>query len=49
MAIEDKGAQHVVEELGFKAEAILTDWVKTRDNRTHDLLIMSAPLVELHR
>lgn len=48
MATEDKGAQHVLEELGFKAEAILTDWVKTRDNRTHDLLIMSASLRDVH-
>ncbi|NDJ86721.1 MAG: GNAT family N-acetyltransferase [Chloroflexi bacterium] len=44
MAVEDKSAQRVVEDLGFRPEAILTDWVKTRDDRTHDLLIMSIAL-----
>lgn len=47
MAVEDKGAQHMVQDLGFRAEAILQDWVKTRDNRTHDLLIMSSSLSEI--
>lgn len=44
MAVEDKSAQRMVEDLGFTAEALLTDWVKTRDDRTHDLLIMSASI-----
>lgn len=34
----------MVERLGFKAEALLTDWVKTRDDVTHDLVIMSVAL-----
>ncbi len=42
--VEDKGAQHMFEDLGFKPEAILPDWVKTRDNHTHDLLIMAVTL-----
>ncbi|NWG16783.1 MAG: GNAT family N-acetyltransferase [Chloroflexi bacterium] len=46
LAIEDKGAQHMVEEIGFKAEALLTDWIKTRDERTHDLLIMATSLAD---
>lgn len=46
LAIEDKGAQHMAEEAGFKAEALLTDWIKTRDERTHDLLIMAASLTD---
>lgn len=36
----------MVERLGFKAEALLSDWVKTRDERTHDLVIMSTSLAE---
>jgi RimJ/RimL family protein N-acetyltransferase len=44
MAIEDACARAVVEDLGFRPEAVLADWVKTRDGRTHDLVIMSAPL-----
>jgi RimJ/RimL family protein N-acetyltransferase len=47
MAVDDRGARTVVEELGFKPEAILADWVKTRDERHHDLLIMSTSLVEM--
>ena len=46
MAIENKGARTLVEELGFQAEAILADWIKTRDERTHDLLIMGMSLME---
>ena len=34
----------MVERLGFKAEALLADWVKTRDDNTHDLVIMSVAL-----
>ncbi|NDJ62438.1 MAG: GNAT family N-acetyltransferase [Chloroflexi bacterium] len=48
MAVEDKAARTNLESLGFRAEAILADWVKTRDDRTHDLLIMGLTLQELH-
>lgn len=27
--------------LGFKAEALLTDWIMTHDNLTHDIVVMS--------
>lgn len=37
----------MVERLGFKAEALLSDWVKTRDDRTHDLVIMSTSLADV--
>ncbi len=47
LAVEDRGAQRMVERLGFKAEALLTDWLKTRDNTTHDLLIMSTSLANV--
>jgi L-amino acid N-acyltransferase YncA len=46
MAVEDKAAQKMAESLGFKPEALLTDWIKTRDDRTHDLLIMAASLAD---
>lgn len=45
MAVDDQGARRLFEDLGFVAEAVLTDWVKTRDNRTRDLLIMSTSLL----
>jgi RimJ/RimL family protein N-acetyltransferase len=44
MPFTDKQARVVMEGIGFKPEAVLADWVKTRDDRTHDLLIMSVPL-----
>jgi RimJ/RimL family protein N-acetyltransferase len=44
MAVEDKSAQRMLEGHGFRAEALLADWVKTRDDRTHDLVIMCASL-----
>lgn len=47
LAVEDKSAQRMVEELGFRPEALLTDWVKTRDDNTHDLLIMTTSLADL--
>lgn len=47
MAAEDKSAQRMTEDLGFKPEALLPDWVKTRDDRTHDLVIVAAQLSEI--
>lgn len=44
LSVDDRGARAMVEEIGFRAEAILPDWVKTRDNRTHDLVIMGASM-----
>lgn len=41
MAASQKGAIQVFERLGFKAEALLTDCVIDRKDRTHDLIIMS--------
>ena len=41
MAAEQKGAIQVFEKLGFKIEALLTDCVIDRRDRTHDLIIMS--------
>lgn len=47
LSVDDLDARRVLEDLGFTPEAILADWVKTRDNRHHDLLIMSTSLVEI--
>ncbi|HRE47092.1 MAG TPA: GNAT family N-acetyltransferase [Aggregatilineales bacterium] len=44
VASEDRRAREVMEQIGFRAEAVLQEWVKTRDERTHDLLIMSVTL-----
>jgi len=44
IAADDQYAKRTIEELQFTAEALLADWVKTRDERTHDLLIMSTSL-----
>ena len=41
MASEQKGAIQVFEKLGFNAEALLTDYVIDRFDRTHDLIAMS--------
>ncbi len=47
MAVENKAAQRMTEALGFKAEAILADWVKMRDETKHDLLIVSRSLHDI--
>lgn len=47
IAANDKAAQRMVDYLDFKAEAILPEWIKGRDDRTHDLLIMSTDLSDL--
>ncbi|MDZ4857835.1 MAG: GNAT family N-acetyltransferase [Candidatus Hydrogenedentes bacterium] len=41
LAADQPRVRQLFEDLGFRAEALLTDWVIDRDNRTHDLLIMS--------
>jgi RimJ/RimL family protein N-acetyltransferase len=41
MASEQRGALQVFERLGFRAEALLADYVIDRDGRTHDLIVMS--------
>jgi RimJ/RimL family protein N-acetyltransferase len=46
MAASDQSARRMVDYLDFKPEAILSDWIKGRDERTHDLLIMSTDLSE---
>jgi L-amino acid N-acyltransferase YncA len=46
VAREQRRFRGLLEEMGFQAEALLTDWVKSVDGVTHDLVIMSQHLVE---
>lgn len=47
MAADQKGALQVFERLGFKAEALLADFVIDREDRTHDLVVMSHDITGL--
>ena len=47
MASEQRGAMQVFERLGFKAEALLADYVIDRQGRTHDLIVMSHDVTGL--
>lgn len=48
MASEQRGALQVFERLGFRAEALLADYVIDRHNRTHDLIVMSYDVTGLN-
>ncbi|MFN0124316.1 MAG: N-acetyltransferase family protein [Blastocatellia bacterium] len=48
MAVGQKGAQQVFERLGFRAEALLTDFVMDRNDRTHDLIVMTYDVTGLN-
>lgn len=47
MAADERGAIAVFEKLGFRAEALLTDYVMDRNGRTHDLIVMSYDVTGL--
>jgi RimJ/RimL family protein N-acetyltransferase len=47
MASEQQGALRVLERLGFRAEALLGDYVIDRAGRTHDLIVMSHDVTGL--
>lgn len=47
MAADQRGALQVFERLGFKAEALLADFVIDREGRTHDLIVMSHDVTGL--
>jgi RimJ/RimL family protein N-acetyltransferase len=47
MASEQQGAFRVLERIGFRAEALLGDYVIDRDGRTHDLIVMSYDVTGL--
>lgn len=38
--------RHMFENLGFEPQALLTDWLRDRSHRTHDLIIMSQNVVD---
>lgn len=44
MTLDQAGARSTFERLGFKPEALLTDWVMGTNGRTRDLLIMALDL-----
>jgi L-amino acid N-acyltransferase YncA len=44
---EQAHVQGMLEKLGFKAEALLTDWLMDKRGVTHDLLIMSCYVNEI--
>ena len=44
MTLDQAGARATFERLGFKPEALLTDWVMAGDGRTRDLLVMAYDL-----
>jgi L-amino acid N-acyltransferase YncA len=44
MSLDQAGARATFERLGFRAEALLTDWVMDVEGRTRDLLIMAYDL-----
>ena len=41
MPVDQPGGRKMFESIGFKPEALLTDWVIDRAGRTHDLVVMS--------
>lgn len=47
MAADERGAIAVFEKLGFRAEALLTDYVMDRNGRSHDLIVMSYDVTGL--
>ncbi|HZS06680.1 MAG TPA: GNAT family protein [Blastocatellia bacterium] len=47
MAVEQRGAVQVFERLGFRAEALLADFVMDRAGRTHDLIVMTHDVTGL--
>lgn len=47
MAREQRGAMQVFDRLGFRAEALLADFVIDRTNRTHDLVVMAYDVTGL--
>lgn len=46
VAREQHHFQRMLESLGFRVEALLTDWLKDKAGRTHDLIVMSHWLGE---
>lgn len=47
MAADQRGAFQVFENMGFRAEALLADYVMDKEGRTHDLIVMSYDLTGL--
>lgn len=41
IAVDQPRVRAMFEDMGFQAEALLTDWIMDRNDRTHDVLIMT--------
>jgi L-amino acid N-acyltransferase YncA len=44
MTVEQTRARNIFRDLGFRAEAVLADWVEDRNGRSRDLLVMTYDL-----
>jgi RimJ/RimL family protein N-acetyltransferase len=48
MPVDQPGGRRMFEGLGFKPEALLTDWVIDGAGQTHDLVVMSYDVSGIH-
>src|SRR5262245_55459785 len=48
MTVDQRAANALFEELGFRAEAVLRDHVKDRDGQTHDLAVLAHDVAAVH-
>lgn len=48
MTVDQKGAIAIFEELGFRGEALLRDFVKDRNGVTHDIVMLSHDVESVH-
>ncbi|MEO1656975.1 MAG: GNAT family N-acetyltransferase [Pseudomonadota bacterium] len=48
MTVDQQGAVTIFEELGFRGEALLKDQVMDRDGETHDIVILSCDIEQVH-
>jgi GNAT superfamily N-acetyltransferase len=48
MPVDQPGGRRMFEGLGFKPEALLTDWVIDAAGQTHDLVVMSYDVSGIH-
>ncbi|MEL6363715.1 MAG: GNAT family N-acetyltransferase [Pseudomonadota bacterium] len=48
MTVDQQGAVAIFEELGFRGEALLKDQVIDRDGETHDIVVLSCNVEQIH-
>lgn len=49
MTVDQTGAVAIFEELGFRGEALLKEHVMDRDDKTHDIVILSCDVERVHK